>query len=149
MRKRRALSMTQRAATALLQIKRGDGSWLIQEPLRSTGTAEEIVRSVEFDHKHPHAQGGTNDPQNMQPLLKDEHQAKTKRDVAKIARDKRLTKKHEEARRQMLAKETGELTYVKPKKKKQITEYTRLKHIFKRKVGGKVVLRSEDARGKK
>lgn len=147
MAKRRALSMTERAATALLQIKRGDGSWLIPDPLRSTGTADQIVRSVDWDHRHPHAQGGTNDPQNMQPLLKDEHQAKTKRDVAKIARDKRLTKKHEEARRKMLAKDTNELTYVKPGKRKQLCEYTRFKHIFKRKVkGGGAVLRSEDER---
>jgi hypothetical protein len=148
MAKRRALNKTERLAAALLEIRRGD-EWLIPEPIRSSGDAAAICACVQWDHRHPHAQGGTNDPQNMQPLLKDEHQAKTKRDVAKIARDKRLTKKHEEARRQMLAKETGELTYVKPKKKKQITEYTRLKHIFKRKVGGKVVLRSEDARGKK
>jgi hypothetical protein len=144
MRKRRALNKTERLAAALLEIKRGD-EWLIPEPIRSSGDAAAICACVQWDHRHPHAQGGTNDPQNMQPLLKDEHQAKTKRDVAKIARDKRLTKKHEEARRQMLSKETNELTYVKPKKGKSQCEYTRLKHIFKRKVqGGKVVLRSED-----
>lgn len=149
MAKRRTLNKTERLAAALLEIKRGD-EWLIPEPIRSSGDAEAICACVQWDHRHPHAQGGTNDPQNMQPLLKDEHQAKTKRDVAKIARDKRLTKKHEEARRQMLAKETGELTYVKPKKKKQLTEYTRFKHIFKRKVkGGGAVLRSEDERGKR
>lgn len=135
------MNKTERLAAALLMIKRGD-EWLIPEPLRSSGEAEAICKSVEWDHHHPHAQGGTNDPQNMRPMTKDDHAAKTRRDVSKIARDKRLTKKHEEARRKMLARETGDLEYVRQTKKKQLCEYTRLKPYFKRKVAsGKVVPR--------
>jgi hypothetical protein len=139
MGKRRAPTRTEIAATALLQVTRGDGSWLIPEPLRSTGTAEQIVRSVEWDHRHPHAQGGTMDPQNLQPLTKEDHKAKTRRDVSKIARDKRMVKQAE-FRRQVLA--PNEPVVVRPTKRKSQCEYTRLKPYFKRKVqGGKVVRR--------
>lgn len=138
--KRRRPNRTEIAAAALLQVKRGD-DWLIPEPLRSTGTAAQIVAHVDWDHKHPHASGGDTCPQNIQPLDELEHKAKTRRDVSTIARNKRLTKKHEEARRQMLAKDTGELVYVKNGKRKQLTQYTRLKHLFRRKLNGTVVPR--------
>lgn len=141
MPKRRAPNMTERLAATLLLIKRGD-DWLIPEPLRSSGTAKEIVSSVEWDHKHPDKLGGTTDPQNIQPLDPElEHKFKTRRDRKNIAKAKRVERKFEEARRKMLAKETGELTYERPGKRKQLTEYTRLKHIFKRKVTGQVVPR--------
>lgn len=137
--------MTERAAAALLQIKRGDGSWLIPEPLRSTGTAKEIVSRVEWDHKHPDKLGGDTSPQNIQPLdPKLEHKFKTRRDRRNIAKANKIEKKHEEFCRQLLAQDTNEPTYVKPKKRKQLTEYTRLKHKFIRKVGtGKVVPREK------
>jgi len=147
----RAPNLTEKAAACLLMIKRGDGSWLIPEPLRSEGTAKEIVSSVEWDHRHPDKLGGTTDPQNLQPLdPKLEHKFKTRRDRKNIAKAKQAEKKHEEARRKMLARDTNELTYVKPGKRKSQCEYTRFKHIFKRKVkGGGAVLRSEDERWKR
>ncbi len=138
--KRRALNKTERIAAALLQIKRGD-EWLIPEPLRSTGTAEQIAASVEWDHKFLKTWGGDESPQNMQPLTPEEHKAKTRRDIRNVARANRIAKKQEEFRRQLLAKETGELTYVKPGKRKALTEYTRLKHLFRRKLNGQVVPR--------
>jgi hypothetical protein len=139
MRKRRAPNKTERLAAALLHLKHGDGTWLIPEPLRSSGDASKICAAVQWDHRHPHAQGGTNDPQNLQPLDTGSHAYKTKRDVSKIARDKRIVKQAE-FRRQVLA--PNESTVEKPKKRKQQCEYTRLKPYFKRKVqGGKVVRR--------
>lgn len=96
---------------------------------------------MEWDHKFLKTWGGDESPQNMQPLSKSEHKGKTRRDRMMITRHNRLTKKQEEARRKMLAKETNELEYVKPKKRKQLCEYTRLKHIFKRKPSGEVVRR--------
>lgn len=106
--KRRSLSKVEKLAAALLQIKRGS-EWLIPEPLRSSGTAEEIASyPIEWDHMIPLAIGGTNDPQNMQPLSVEDHKTKTRRDIANIARARRLTKKQAECRRHMLAAETGE-----------------------------------------
>lgn len=139
-KKRRRPNMTERLAATLLLIKRGE-EWLIPEPLRSTGSPAEIVKFVEWDHKHMHAMGGDESPQNMQPLSEEEHKAKTKRDVARLAKERRQAKKHEEARRKMLARETGELEYVKAGKRKSQCEYTRLKHLFRRKPNGSVVPR--------
>jgi len=145
MRKRRAPNKTERLAAALLQIKRGD-EWLIPEPLRSSGDAAAICRHVEWDHKFLKTWGGDESPQNMQPLTELEHKAKTRRDRQQIAKANRITKKHEEFRRQLLAKETNELFYVKPGKRKNLTEYTRLKKFFKRKLSGSVVLREREKR---
>lgn len=138
--KRRALNKTERLAAALLQIKRGS-EWLIPEPLRSSGDAEAICAAVQWDHRIPLASGGTNDAQNMQPLSKAEHKAKTRRDIANIARAKRLTKKQAECRRRILAAETGELTREKFGKRKAKLEYTRWKHMYRRKMDGTVVPR--------
>lgn len=140
MKKRRRPNLTERLASTLLLIKRGE-DWLIPEPLRSSGDAKAICAFVEWDHKHMHAMGGDESPQNMQPLSEEEHKAKTKRDVARLAKERRQAKKHEEARSKMLARETGELEYVKSGKRKSQCEYTRLKHLFKRTVKGSVVPR--------
>jgi hypothetical protein len=140
-RKRRAPNKTEKIAALLLTVKRGYG-WLIPEPLRSSGDAKAICAHVQWDHLHPDSLGGDTSPQNMDPKDTLEHRGKTRRDMQKIAKTRRVEKQFEENRRQLLAKETGELTYEKPKKRKQQCEYSRLKHIFKRKVqGGKVVRR--------
>ncbi|KWT70707.1 hypothetical protein APY04_0768 [Hyphomicrobium sulfonivorans] len=139
--KRRSLSKVEKLAAALLQIKRGS-EWLIPEPLRSSGTAEEIASyPIEWDHRIPLASGGTNDVRNMQPLSPEAHKAKTRRDIANIARARRLTKKQSECRRKLVAKEHGEPTRERNGKRKSQMEYTRLKHRFKRRFDGSIVPR--------
>lgn len=105
-RRRRRPNATEREAAALLTIKRGD-RWLIPEPLRSTGTAQEIVSSVEWDHQFPWALGGGNEPQNLKPYVKesDEHRRKTHgvkhgfagSDRHKVNKGKRMRAKYAEA----------------------------------------------------
>jgi hypothetical protein len=101
--RKRAPSQTEKTAAALLQIKRGDGSWLIPEPLRSEGTAHQIVSSVEWHHKVMHTFGGDTAPQNIDPLQPLEHKRETIRLRPQITKAKRIEKKHEEFQRQLLA----------------------------------------------
>jgi hypothetical protein len=141
MKRKRAPSMTEKAAASLLKIKRGDGSWLIPEPMRSKGSAAEIVRSVEWHHKHMHTFGGDTSPQNIDPLAPLEHKRETIRLRPQITKVKRQEKRRAAQVEADIAKETNEPVATKPKRKSQC-EYTRLKPYFKRKVqGGKVVRR--------
>jgi hypothetical protein len=104
-KRRRAPNLTERNAACLLMLKRGDG-WLIPEPLRSTGTAKEIVAAVQWHHETFHAIGGTVKPQNITPLLVEDHKERSRKDNGTIAKCKRLTKKEEEFRARLLAKVT-------------------------------------------
>ena len=95
--KRRKLgrpTLTQRLAAALLQIRRGK-DWLVPEPLRSEGSAEQIVAWVEWDHYPiPVWLGGDNRPQNLQPLTKAEHMVKSSSyDTPNAAKAKRIEEK--------------------------------------------------------
>ena len=94
--RKRPPNMTEKLAAALLQIKCGeDLHWLIPEPLRSAGTAQEICQSVEWDHwPRPRWIGGGNEPQNLDPLPVREHREKSKLDTAKAAKTKRVATKH-------------------------------------------------------
>lgn len=107
---RRAPNASEKIAAALLQIKRGDGSWLIPEPLRSSGDTKAICSAVQWDHGVPHAIGGGTDPGNMRPMTPQDHAQKTKRDVASIAKGKRLAKAQEEFRARLLGKTAGSET---------------------------------------
>lgn len=106
-KRRRAPNQTERTAACLLMLKRGD-DWLIPEPLRSSGTAAEICRAVQWDHAHHHALGGDTRPQNITPMLVGDHKAKSNKDNGIIAKAKRLTKKEEEFRARLLSKAEGE-----------------------------------------
>ena len=102
--RRRKPNRTEREASALLQIKRGD-QWLIPEPLRSTGDAKAICAYVTYHHNVEHAIGGTLAPQNLEPLAEHVHDEITaKKSIPAIAKAKRLSKAQEEFRRKMLAK---------------------------------------------
>lgn len=118
-------------------LKRGDGNWLVPEPLRSKGTAAQIVASVDWHHIHPVALGGANNPQNIVPLDPAYHNVITEKiDQPRIAKAKRLLKKEEEFRRTLLVK-TGQADAPPPKhhsKKLSSLEW-------KRKVNGKTVPR--------
>ena len=48
-----------------------------------------------IDHKKPLADGGTNDPRNLQALCPDCHDEKSKRDSAKRAKAKRREKEND------------------------------------------------------
>ena len=53
-------------------------------------SARDICRMVEWDHATPHAIGGSIHPTNLTAMLKGQHRAKTRRDVAQIAKGKRI-----------------------------------------------------------
>jgi hypothetical protein len=139
MTKRRAPNKTEKIAALLLTIKRGDG-WLIPEPLRSSGDAKAICAHCQWDHLHPHSLGGDTSPQNMDPKDKLEHKGKTRRDMMKIAKAKRIEKQFEENRRRMLARDEGDLVREKPKKRKQKMPFGR-NDRRKKKLTGEVVMR--------
>lgn len=62
---------------------------LIPEDLR-TKSAREICAAVEIDHMSALALGGADDFRNMQPLLKPVHRLKTKNDLRKVHKGRRL-----------------------------------------------------------
>lgn len=76
MSSRRSPNLTEKLASALLRIRADDG-WLIDEPLRSYGTAKEICAAVEWDHTMPYHLGGDTSPQNIAPLRPSTHKIKT------------------------------------------------------------------------
>jgi hypothetical protein len=75
---RRRPNLTERLAAVLLLIKRGE-DWLVPEPIRSAGTAAEIVTSVEWHHDVPFAVRPHNDPRLLTPMAPAEHRDKPKR----------------------------------------------------------------------
>jgi hypothetical protein len=112
-------SLTEKLASVLLQLKLGDG-WLIPEPIRSTGTAHEILAYVQFDH-YPvrRADGGTNDPRNLRPLPIAVHAAKTaEKDIPEIAKGKRIRRSVEETRAIILSR-IGQLAETEVKRRKR------------------------------
>ncbi len=117
---RRRPNRTEQAAAALLAIKKGDG-WLIPEPLRSSGTATEIVASVDWHHNTPAAIGGTTAPQNIIPMTVADHAVETAtKTVPTVAKGKRLEAAQVEFRRRLAVK-SGQLNdddEPAPKKKK-------------------------------
>lgn len=139
---RKAPNLTIKLASALLRIKNADGSYLIPEPHRSSGTAESICRLVDFDHAVLHAHGGGIEPQNLYPMLRSEHREKSRGDTTKAAKSKRISADHEAFRARMLAKLQGDVEEVmtRPKLKPKIAsrgfDKTRTK-----KFNGKVVNR--------
>lgn len=110
---RRLPNKTEKIAACLLLLKRGD-EWLIPEPTRSTGSAEEICRCVEWHHTIlPHELGGTTAPQNITPLLPEDHLIETHKVTRPaIRRTKRLAEAHaahhETMRRKILSRERAD-----------------------------------------
>lgn len=92
---RKPLNLTDKVASALLQIKIGaaGGEWLIPEPTRSTGSAKEILGTVQFDHGVLVAHDGTNVPQNLTPRLTEAHREKSKEDNRRAKKTRRILRK--------------------------------------------------------
>jgi hypothetical protein len=68
-------------------------------------TEQDIEALFEVDHDpEPVANGGSNHPSNLVPRLKAEHREKTRRDIKRIAKGKRLARSAEETRRIILAR---------------------------------------------
>ena len=112
-------NLTEKLASVLLVLKFGD-DWLIPEPIRSKGSADEILKCCQWDH-YPvrRADGGTNDPRNIRPLPAAVHAEKTaKKDLPEIAKGKRLSASAEETRRIILAK-VGKIAESEVKRRKR------------------------------
>ena len=98
-------NLREKLASLLLLLKIGE-DWLIPEPVRSQGSADDILKCCEWDH-YPvrRADGGDNDPRNIRPLPRTVHAEKTAaKDIPAIAKGKRLARSAEETRRIILAK---------------------------------------------
>lgn len=121
---RKHIALSTKLAAALLRIKNADGSYLIPEPHRSSGTAESILRCVQWDHGVLHAHGGSDCPQNLWPMLTADHREKSRTDNGKAWKAKRLSAEHEAFRARMLARLQGEVDAIKegkaPKRKAKI-----------------------------
>lgn len=78
-------------------------------------TPDQIIALFEFDHYPiPHAEGGPDEPWNLDPVFKPVHREKTaKVDIPTIAKGKRLRRKEGEHTAAMAAKEPG-----KPRQRK-------------------------------
>jgi hypothetical protein len=63
----------------------------------------------QFHHNIRHAEDGGDHFSNLEPMLIAPHRERTRKvDIPAIAKGKRLTLKHEEFRRRLLAKEAGQ-----------------------------------------
>lgn len=99
MSQRKHLSLKTRLAAALLQMKRMDENGQIVRVIphqeAKTLTADQIISRFQFDHYPiPHAEGGPDEPWNIDPSPTPEHREKTaKVDVPTIAKSKRVRAK--------------------------------------------------------
>jgi hypothetical protein len=92
----------ERLAAALLA--RGEIPYLDAKLL----TAEQLNSLYQFHHNIRHAEDGSDHFSNLEPMLIATHRERTRKiDVPAIAKGKRLTLKHEEFRRRLLAKDAG------------------------------------------
>jgi hypothetical protein len=98
MSSRKHISLTVKLAAALLKLGH------VPHSQARRMTADQIIALYHFDHYPiPHAQGGVNEPWNLDPVLVAVHREKTaKIDLPMIAKTKRISKSHEEFRRKLL-----------------------------------------------
>lgn len=123
--KRKAPSLREKLAAAYCKVvvPLDDGTFVrFFHPLAAQRlSAEEIIERFErwhhWDHHIPLATGGAHHPANLQPLTRHYHQKiKTPKDLADIAKGRRISAAQEEMRRILLAK-AGREEKPKPKKK--------------------------------
>jgi len=105
--KRAHISLKIKLAAALLHMKRyvGDGEWenIISSKEAPLLTADQIIARFHFDHYPiPHAEGGPDEPWNLDPVPTADHKKKTATiDVPGIAKRKRVAQSHIEHTRTM------------------------------------------------
>jgi hypothetical protein len=101
-RSRDYISLKIKLAAALLQIPGKDGGRIIRHEDAKLLTADQIISCFHLDH-YPiaHADGGPDLPWNLtfRPIL--DHREKTKRDVAAMAKVKRIADKLNRALRKL------------------------------------------------
>lgn len=111
--KRKAPTLRERLAAAYCKVVVPvDGAGMVRffDPyVAKTMTAEEIIERFErwhhWDHQIPLGLDGAHHPANLQPLTRHYHQTiKTPKDLADIAKSKRISAAQEEMRRILLSK---------------------------------------------
>ena len=81
---------------------------------------DQLLGLIDYNHIVPHTWTQDDDPANLEPLLRPEHRAVTaKRDIPRIAKAKRISKKEEDFRRRILAKTQPDTPPQQAKKKYQ------------------------------
>lgn len=103
--RRRRLTLTERYASVILDLKRGNGTPFIERERAKHLTAGEIVEEfearIQFDHVVPVAIDGSNHPTNVTAMETARHREKTsRRDIPQIAKSKRIARsraRHETA----------------------------------------------------
>lgn len=84
--KRKYIPLKQKLAAALTH--------LLPMDIRSSGkTADEIISMFDFHHEVFHVHEGADTWTNLTPMLRQDHRERTKRDLATIAKGKRIQKK--------------------------------------------------------
>ena len=139
-------------AAALLRIKTEKGEWLIPEPMRTQGTQDEIIRAVQFDHGHRHAEDGPDTPQNLYPMRPSDHGEKSRRDTSEIAKGKAAARLERQHQRSMAVKLGADPLDVAETRTEAEVKWERRKarsrmrggreDKWKRTIGGKVVPRT-------
>lgn len=109
------ISLKKKLAAALLQMKRYDEESaefvrIIPHEKAKTMTADQIIAVYDFHHHPiPKADGGPDEPWNLDPIVASEHQRITATEtIPMIAKGKRIRRANEEAVRRLLAKDRGE-----------------------------------------
>lgn len=100
MRKRKRISDRMKLAAALLHYRRGAADGFERVIPYEDGkqmSADQIISLFHWDHDPvPYAEGGPDEPWNLTPRLINAHREKTrKRDVPRIAKNKRIKRKHD------------------------------------------------------
>lgn len=110
MNARKHISLKTKLAAALCALAGQDGTRRIPHEHAKLMSAEQIISLFDFHHSPvPHAEGGPDEPWNLDPVLKPEHRIFTaKVDVPGIAKRKRVAAKHSQHQAAMAAKITGE-----------------------------------------
>lgn len=123
-RARKKISLKTKLASTICTLMRVDENGqlvrIIPQNEAERLSEDEILSRVDWDHDPiPKSQGGPDTHWNLTPLLRADHRAKTaKRDIPQIAKTKRITRKHEEFRRRLMAKgEDPGADEQKPKRK--------------------------------
>ncbi len=115
---RRPPTYRQKLCAAYLRILALMGRAIPHETAKEM-TEASIEALFEVDHHPiPVANGGTNHPSNLVPRLKEMHREKTRRDLSRIAKGKRLSRAAEETRRIILAK-VGQIADEEVKRRKR------------------------------